>query len=495
MGDRSTRSLISLSWQSIAYGIGIFGRYFLVFLTLPLFTNYMPQAEYGVVSVLTASLSFINILTNAGLPSAVFRLYNDDQDHNRRRYILGSSLLLFFLFALIPAVGMFLAAGSFSQLLLGSSAYGATLQVVAGVLVFETLINYGFILLRIQVRPLGTSLLNLFMFGSQTGFALLFVRVYDLGAMGYFLGYLLGAFLAVLALIGMTRQMLFFKATKGVLRELLAYGLPLIPATLAMWALRLADRSLIVRYTGLEQVAVYEIGYKVGMLVAMVILPFNAAWPQFAFSTMRKPDAAQTYRDVLTFITVLLAFVALGVIAVGPELVDILAPQSYAEAVIVIPWVAFSQVAWGMYRVLSLGPKITKKTIYLTVVAVTAAAVNIALNILLIPRLGILAAAINTLIAYALLAFLSYIVGQRLYPFPLDWSRLGKISLASVLTLLLVFQSSSLQIPGVGETILRVSSLLLYPILLLLMNFIDLRQGKALWQLGTGLLRERLGKV
>lgn len=493
--NASTRSLINLSWQSITYGIGILGRQAVLFIVLPVFTNYMTQAEFGVVAVFASSLAFLNQITNAGLPSATFRLYNDYRDALNHHYVLGSSFFLFFSFAAIPAIIMVIAAEKLSQFLFENPNYAIDIRIVAGLLVIETMINYGFILLRVQVRPLATSVLNIVLVLCQVSFAVYFVRYFNLGPTGYFLGYLFGACLALAIMVWSVKDIISFRINWTIFQDLLLYGIPLVPSTLSMWVLRLADRSLIAWYVGFEKVAVYEVGYKIGWLVFLGVTPFNAAWPQFSFSIMHRNSAPKVYRDVLTFITAGWAFLALIVMAFSPELVRAVAPQSYQDAIYIIPWVAVSAVFFGMYFVLSLGLKIEKKTFLLSVVALIAAGMNIGLNIVLLPKIGIVAAAINTFVAYLLLSVLSYIFGQRFFIIPLDWARLVKILIASVSTFIIIIQLGSMSFFDINSIIVRAFGLVSYPILLLLMGFISLNQSKELWKLGTSLIRHRMEKA
>ena len=152
--NSSARSILSLSWQSVAYGIGVVGSQVIVYLMLPLLTHYMSREDYGAVSVITALYAFLNTLTNAGLPSATFRFYNDNPSDESQRLTLGASLLLFFLFAAIPALGIVAFPKPISVLLLGSTQFAVALQLAAGFLILDTMNFFGTIIRRHVVRPL-----------------------------------------------------------------------------------------------------------------------------------------------------------------------------------------------------------------------------------------------------------------------------------------------------------------------------------------------------
>jgi O-antigen/teichoic acid export membrane protein len=486
------RYLLSLSWQSVAYGVGVFGRQVIVYLTLPLFTMKMRQEEFGVISVMVAFLSFIDMLSNAGLPAATFRLYNDTSISSRKSQILGSSLILFIIFSVVMVLAVWISAGQLAFWLLGNKKYTNILRLVSVILVFTTLNYYGYVLLRIQVRPVAFSLQNLFQAVVQVGLALWFVISFNLGSFGYWVGQLGGALIGLLLMIYLVRNTLELNVTGDALRQLTAYALPMLPASLSLWALKLVDRSLISSFSGLESVAIYEIGYKVGTLTGLVTLPFIVAWPQFAFSRIHRPDAPLLFRNVLTILAAGCTFISVGVIAFSSELIGLLAPPSYGAAVAVVPWVAISQIAWGVYPVLSLGPKIAKRTWHIGWTTGVAAVINILINIILIPPLGILGAAIATLISYILLAIIVYVVGQRFYSFPIDFVRLWKLGLAFLITSFVVIQLSNLALPPWESMTLRLLGLSLFPLILIISKFVTFDQIRALLFFSADAVKETI---
>ena len=247
MASGSRKSLVSLAAQ---YGLGIFGRQVVVYLTLPLFTNRMPQAEYGLVSFSVAVMAFVNTLSNAGLHGAIFRFYHDSDDAHARRQVLGSSLFMLALLAILPATGFVAFADVLARSFLASADYALVIRVTSALLVVDTLVNYGYILLRIQVRPVATSISNLWIVAAQMGIALVFVYVCDWGAIGYLVGLLLGEMTGLMLLVFLTRRLISIRVSRQTIGMLLRYGLPLLPASLSMWALHLADRILIGALVG-----------------------------------------------------------------------------------------------------------------------------------------------------------------------------------------------------------------------------------------------------
>jgi O-antigen/teichoic acid export membrane protein len=489
--NKSLRAILSLSWQSVAYGVGTLGSQLLIYLMLPFLTRYLSQEDYGVVSVIAATFAFLNMLTNAGLPQATFKYFNITKDKKEQQITIGSSQALFFFLSALPAVGILLFPNPLSSLLLGSNQYASTLQIVACYLLVESMNTFGTIVLRIEVRAFMSSLHSIILIALKTGLALLFVIGYDMGIKGYWLGHLAGSFLGLLFMIWLIRKRVIFQISWERLWDLAKYGIPLIPASLSMTILRLADRYLIGALAGFDQVAIYDVGYKVGTVILFIIIPFRTAWIPFAFSIADRAEAPRTYRDVLTYIIAGCSILILCVVAFRAEIISVVAPDSYMTAASIVIWVAVSQLFLSTYHVFSIGSMISNKPGELAWAALTAASLNLLLNFLLIPRIGISGAAIATLVGYASLSIFTYLIGKRSFNLLVDWTRVGKLLLAGGLALLSILAIENfLQITWI-QSAFKIIVLMAYPLLLLLIGFMNLSQIRGAIETVKGTLMER----
>ena len=186
--NTSARSILSLSWQSVAYGIGNIGSRIIVYLMLPLLTRYMTREDLGAVSIITALYALLNTLTNAGLPSATFRYYSDPPTRQNQRLTLGTSQLLFFIYAAVPAAVIISFPKPIAAALLGSDRFAAALQLAAGFLIADSMNFFGTVILRTQIRPLMSSLQGVLLVACETGMAVFFVVFRHMGVTGYWLG-------------------------------------------------------------------------------------------------------------------------------------------------------------------------------------------------------------------------------------------------------------------------------------------------------------------
>ncbi len=157
--------------------------------------------------------------------------------------------------------------------------------------------------------------------------------------------------------------------------------------------------------------------------MVLLLTAFRLAWPAFAYSIEDEREARRTYAFVLTYLVLLTTWVAAGLALLSPWIVDWIAAPAFAESSRVVGPLAFAAVAFGAYIVVAIGVGRARRTQFNWVVTGAAAAVNIALNLVLIPPYGMMGAAVATIAAYVtMFAGMSW-WAQRIYPVPYQWRR------------------------------------------------------------------------
>jgi O-antigen/teichoic acid export membrane protein len=195
-----------------------------------------------------------------------------------------------------------------------------------------------------------------------------------------------------------------------------------------------------------------------------LLTAFRLAWPAFAYSIDDDRQARRTYAFVLTYIVALTTWVATGLALLSPWIVDWLAAPAFEESSRVVGPLAFSTVAFAGYIVVAIGVGRAKRTQFNWIVTGAAAAVNIALNLLLIPSYGMMGAAVATVAAYSTMFVGMVWWAQRIYPVPYQWRRI--VTAAAV----------GLALVGVGKLTgggfaVALALALVYPLALLPLRF------------------------
>jgi O-antigen/teichoic acid export membrane protein len=218
-----------------------------------------------------------------------------------------------------------------------------------------------------------------------------------------------------------------------MLRSAAAFGLPKVPHGLAHQILNFSDRKLIEIFLTLSASGLYHIGYMLGTGVKFFLAAFELAWAPYVYAQLEKPDAARTLARVATYAFAALVGCGLVNAVFGRELLFLMATPDFHEAHPVIPIIVLAYMTQGLFALTSIGIGISKKTTYFPAMTLSAAVLNIVLNILWIPRFGIEGAAWATVAGYALMAVMGIYFGNKHYPIPYEWSRLARIAVAAAL--------------------------------------------------------------
>jgi O-antigen/teichoic acid export membrane protein len=415
--------LLALGKQTLIYGLGNVAVQAVGLLTLPVFGRVFSEAEYGVLELATVTLAALVIIADAGLASAAQRSWFDytDEHHLERRVVMSTAIVVSLAASGTIGAVLVLAREPVSEWLFAGQQYTTVVVLVAAALPLTILAQLLRELMRLRFRA-WSYMISASLGAAITGFlgvgAVLFL---DAGLDGVLWGIVIGAGAAALYGSVVVRADLGARVSSGELRTMLAYGLPLVPAALAVWALTFIDRIMLGRLSDLAEVGEYAVANRVAMPLLFAVAAFVTAFSPFILAAHSEdPDREKQIRArVLIYLTAGLVLMALALGLFAREIVEIMAPQ-FDDAYRATGLVAAGLVAFGLSTVLMTGLAITRRTGHVAVAATVAAAVNIGLNFLLIPPWGMIGAAAASLIAYAVLTTLYHLQAQRVYRTPYD---------------------------------------------------------------------------
>ena len=453
-----------LGRHSLIYGIGGLVSRIVAVLLLPVYTHYLTPADYGKIETLIALTTVLGIVLRAGISSAFFRFYFDAADDTARRTVLRTSFWFTMGAGTLGLVLLLGFAGPISDVLFGTTS-AANLVRAAAVALWAT-VNYEQLtsLFRVEERSVAfvcASLANIFL---TIGITLVLVVWLDKGAVGVIVGNFSGTLIVYFALLGFRREQLGLQFDRGLLREMNRFGIPLVPTALFLWVTNFSDRFFLVKLSDVSEAGLYSVGVRVASAMVLLLTAFRMAWPAFAYSIRDEEEAKRTYAYVLTYMTVVTAWVALGLTLFAPWLVDLLAASRFAESSRVVGPLSFAAVAFGAYIVVAIGVGRIRRTQFNWIVTGAAAVVNVALNLILIPPYGMMGAAVATVAAYVTMAIGMAWWSQRIYPVPYQWRRVATAALAAV-GLAVVGKLLDVGLPG------AVALCALYPFALALLGF------------------------
>jgi O-antigen/teichoic acid export membrane protein len=414
-----------LGKHSAIYGLGGLVSRILAVLLLPLYTRYLSPSDYGKVETLIALTTVIGIALRMGIHSAFFRFYFDSTEPAARRRVLRTSFWFTMAMATAGLLAGLALAAPIADLLFGSSddselVMAAFVGLWAG-MNYEQLTS----LFRVEERSVAfvsASLANIFL---TIGATLLLVVALDKGPIGVIVGNFTGTLIVYAVLIGYRREQLGLELDRGLLREMNRFGTPLVPTALFLWVTNFSDRLFLVQLADTTEVGLYSVGVRIASAMVLLLTAFRLAWPAFAYSIEDDREARRTYAFVLTYVVLTTTWVATGLALLSPWIVAWIAAPAFAESSRVVGPLAFAAVAFAGYIVVAIGVGRAKRTQFNWVVTGAAAAVNVALNLLLIPPYGMMGAAIATVAAYSTMFVGMTWWSQQIYPVQYQWRRVA----------------------------------------------------------------------
>ena len=390
----------------------------------PFLTRHLSYKDYGALAVITTAVALVAGLTQLGLGSAFFRSYNYDyESRSDRSGVLSTVVILLSLVSLPILLPIILAAPWLAIFLLRDSSFSDVVRLGALVVLMQNLTVPGFAWLRAENRAGFFTTLSIVNLLVNLGTTLVLVGILHMGMAGSLIG--TGSGFAVVAICTLPLILLRagFHLRFDIARGLLSFGLPNASTFVSMWVLQLSDRYLLSFFGSLAQTASYAVAYSLGGILNVVILaPFTLAWPSAMFSIAKREDAPRIFRLVFLWYSIVLLFVAFALSLASTIMLYLFFPPTYRSAAFIIPIIALSTLFYGIYNIFTIGISIKRKTWFVVVFTSVSALVNVGLNLVLIPHYGAMGAALSTLLAYAFLSMIAYIVNQRIYPIPFEIS-------------------------------------------------------------------------
>jgi O-antigen/teichoic acid export membrane protein len=441
---------------------------------LPLYTRYLTRADYGAAEVMFAAVVSASIVVRLGTIEALLRFYyREGEDPDR---VVATSFAALFWVATAAALVALPFAKPISEALLVKPAPDLA-RISIGGLWALTMMEYLLTLYRLEERARAFFLTTLLNVVAAIALTVVLVVGLEEGARGLLLGSYASGAAFVLGLIVVHRRRLSLRVDRPLLRRLMRFGLPTMPAELSLYALNFVDRIILVRVSGLAATGLYSLAVKFAQGVNVLVRGFQLAWPPLAYSIREDDEARRAYAGIVTWFVGVLAFVVSGMWLLSRWIVRALAAPEFFGAYKAIGLVATGVTLYALYMVLLVILGRTGRTEFNFPATAAALATNVVLNLVLVPPLGIVGAGLALVASYLVVLALMYAFTQRLFPVRYEWGRLARIVLVS--TALVAGGELLLPTAGAAGLLGRTAVWLAYPLGLLATGFFT--EGERNW--------------
>lgn len=413
------------------------------FILVGLHTDALGRTGYSVNTTFYVWAAFFNVILTYGMETAFFRYFSTSKDKSKvfsTAFItITCSTIMFFMLVFIFR----------EQIIHIVDLDPRFFNYLLGILALDTLVVVPFAYLRASNRPIKFAvikILNIAVVVLLNFYFLWFVVEFpslspEIVLSNYSeadkVGYIFIANLAASAVTFLILLPYFFRTRIQydyiILKQMWVYGWPIMIAGLAFVINENLDKLLLKDMISDEIMGAYAACYKLAVFMMIFNQAFKMGAEPFFFNHAKQENARQTYATILDYFVIAGSFILVVLVVFIDFFKELLIrDESFWITMSIVPVILLANLFLGIYHNLSVWYKLTDKTRMGMYISVFGAIITIALNLILIPVMGFMAAAWATLAAYGSMMVISYFLGRKYYPVPYNLKLVGSIVFISV---------------------------------------------------------------
>lgn len=436
--------MIAILKDTSIYAIGNILTKGIGFLAIIFYTHFISKSEIGVYGYIMVIVSFATTFMILGADNAYARYFFECKEQKQKQ-ILTTTLFVFLTFWILSILAIPLVfSDKIANFLLDTDGYASAFFFALLSLPLKLISSMSNQALRNQFKTKQFIIYNFFTALITVGSAVLLLQFTSFGLASIFIGIIMGDTLVLPFRLYAIKELFAKEIDFSILKNILAYGIPFLPASIAYWVFSSADRVMLESMSSLESVGVYTIAVSLGSVMSIVASAIGQAWSPHAIKAYEedKEKAKKLYGQFLNVLISVALFLVFCASMLGQEIINIIFPLEYSTVFYPMMLLLIGIGFQITVQVTATGISLAKKTIYLVYITSFVAIVNIALNYLLIPMYKEIGAAFSTMISYLLLTLIYSIVSQKLFQLTYDY----KYIFVAFGLLILVFFASYMDI-------------------------------------------------
>ena len=402
---------------------------------LPILTKNLSVSEYGIWVQVMVTIGLIPAIALIGLPYSMVRFLASMKDKKEIRDTLYSISLIIFFAGLVASIAIFLLSGYIASAIFNNDAFAVR---VLSLIVFVECLN------NITVNYF-RALQQIKRFAAFT-----FLRVIlNIVLVAYFVmagygihGALFGLLITVTAAFLSTAIAIILDIGITVprfrnIRDYVAFGMPTVPGNLSSWVVSSIDRYVIGLMLSTAAVGYYSPGYTLGNMIGIFMNPVSFLLPAVLSKCYDEQDMAEV-RTIMNYSMKYFLGVAVpsafGLSLLSRPILTVLStPEIASQGYLITPFTSLSAIFFGAYAVTAQVIVLEKKTKITGAIWIVAAILSLSLNLILVPHVGIIGAAVTNLLVFAFTFVVTTYYANKYLKFNFDLIFLIKSVLASVM--------------------------------------------------------------
>jgi|AntRauTorcE11897_2_1112592.scaffolds.fasta_scaffold00026_25 O-antigen/teichoic acid export membrane protein len=465
--------LRSLAKSTAIYSVGNISSKVVGLILLPVFTNitYLSVEAYGLLGLFEAIVQLFITLFGLGIYNGIFRWFYEEK--SSQGSLLFTSLATVMVMAALGVSTGFLFEKSITRLMFENPSFNSAYRWMVLTAALEMIAVIPVTLMRLKEDAKLFTISSVLRLAVILILTLWFLIKLELGLDGIFIAQTAGQAVFLLAVTPYMWNNLHFKIDWRVPTVLLSYSIPIMFSSLVGTLVQFVDRFIINSFQGLEEVGIYSLAVKLSNVIKVVVITtFSLSLTPILFKKIKDPDHGRFYSKSMTYYGFIILLIIMAVSLFSFEVIKVFTGSTvYWQAFWAIPILSLSLYFVALKSVGLMGIHISKKMWYLTLLTVIVLALNIILNIYLIPLAGSLGAASASLISQMFYFTVGYKIAQKYHFIPYEWGKIIAMPILAAFLISIGILTNSwdiwLRIPA------KLTVIILFPILLYFGNFYE----------------------
>ena len=423
---------------------------------LPILTKNLSLEEYGIWAQIGVTISFLVPLATLNLHVASQRFLAGETDKKMVSKGFSSILVVVFFTSLIISVLIFVFSEPISIAIFGGAEaeqfvnFASLLILLGGINASLDIFFTTFLQIK---KHSGLSIL-------RTIFQILLISYFVLSGFGLFGAVIslliLNVFMLIIKSLLIMPQIRISFPSHSVIKKYSTYSIPLIPGILGWWMNTLGDRYVIGYFLGMASVGVYSASYNLGGLVSFFYVPVSVIILP-TITNLYKDNKIQEIKTHLSYLLKGYLMIAIpsafGLAVLSKPLLTTLTTSEFLAGAVIVPIITLATILYQCSLLNSNILFLFKKTKIAGSISIVTASANIVLNIILVPLIGILGAAIATLLAFTFHLFLTTTFSFKMMKYNVDFKFIIKCIISSVIMAFVIWKLNPM---GAGDILISI---------------------------------------
>lgn len=406
-------------------------------LLLPLVTSKISTSNYGSFDLITVYALFITAFMGLNIENGLFRFLIDVRDKPKeQKKIISSGIITMIIVSIFFSIIYYLIwlFFKFNNVIyiyffaMASLYFNMFLQITRGV---GDNLNYA-------ISSTIVGITNIFL-------SVVFLFIFDFGLCGLvyagIISYLMGS-LYLFFIKKVYRYLSLTSFNKVTSKNIIKYSVPLVPNNISSWIMNISDKVMLSGFINNSATGIYSISTKFPTILSHVYGVFNLSWTESASVNVKDSSRDEFFSSVINKIFIICFCLCIITLSGMAIIFKIMIDKNYGEAYFYIPILILAssfEILSSLFGAVYISLMKSKNIALSTTIA---GLINILINFMLIPKIGIIAACISTAVSYLVLAIYRYFNIRKDVLIKLDYKRITILYLLLFIMIILYYRKS-----------------------------------------------------